>query len=130
MSWKLYSYVLRNGSLEVANWFNSLRLKAQAKVQIKIEYLIAQPRENWIRPRFDLLHGDAVPLGEIILKEIDGKQTRLIGFFDKSHRARYTIVTVVTKKQNVYTPKDWKDISLRRMREIELNPERANEWIP
>jgi hypothetical protein len=130
MAWELYSYVHRNGSLEVANWYESLRLKAKAKAQVKIEYLIDQPRENWTRPRFDLLHGDAIPLGEIILKEIDGKQTRLVGFFDKFHRCRYIIVTVVTKKQKIYTPKGWEDTSLRRMREIELDPRRANEWIP
>lgn len=128
--WQLYSYVHRNGSIEVADWYNSLRRKAQAKVYVQLEYLIAQPRENWVRPRFDLLHGNATPLGEIILKKVEDKQTRLIGFFDKSHRERYVIVTVVTKKQNIYTPKDWESISLRRMKEINSEPRRAHEWIP
>jgi hypothetical protein len=130
MTWQLYSYIHRNGSLEAADWYNSLRRKAQAKVQVQLEYLIAQSRENWVRPRFDLLHGNAVPLGEIILKKVEDRQTRLIGFFDKSHRERYVIVAVVTKKQNIYAPKDWESISLLRMREVESDPRRANEWIP
>jgi hypothetical protein len=98
-------------------------------VLIKLEYLVYQPRSGWTRPRFDLLHGAAATLGEIILKKVGGVQTRLIGFFDEA-RGIFNIVLVVKKKSKQYDPKDWIESALSRAKEIKANPERANDWHP
>ena len=103
--------------------------KEKAKVLRKLEYLVGQPRSEWKRPNFDQLHGNAATLGEIILKKISGMQTRLIGFFDEA-RGIFNIVLVVTKKEKQYEPKQWVEVALSRMKDIKINPERANDWYP
>ena len=95
----------------------------------KLEYLVDQPRSEWTRPRFDLLHGAATTLAEIILEKVDGVQTRLVGFFDEI-RGIFNIVLVVTKKGKQYDPKHWAEVALNRAKEIKTNPERANDWYP
>jgi hypothetical protein len=67
--------------------------------------------------------------GEIILKVVGGVQTRLVGFFD-DRRMVFTIVLVVTKKEPNYMPRDWQQISVKRMNEVKANSGRANEWYP
>lgn len=115
--------------VEAVVWFASITSKDKAKVMRKLEYLIDQPRSEWKRPNFDLLHGNAASLGEIILKKIGNVQTRLIGYFDES-RGIFNIVLVVTKKQGQFHPKQWVEIALGRMKEIKISPERAIDWNP
>ena len=95
----------------------------------KLEYLVDQPRSEWKRPYFDQLHGNAATLGEIILKKVGGVQTRLIGFFDDT-RGIFNIVLVVTKKEKQYEPKQWVEMALSGVKDIKINPERANDWYP
>ena len=113
----------------VAEWYEGLGAKDKASVLVKLEYLIAQPRENWIRPRFDLLHGTASGLGEIILKKVGMVQTRLIGYFDGA-RSVFTIVLIVTKKGKQFNPKEWEAVAQDRKKDIQTNPEKANDWNP
>ena len=98
-------------------------------MQTKLEYLVDRRRDEWKRPEFDALHGAAKGLGEIILKKIDGVQTRLIGFFDEQ-RSIFNIVLVVKKKQSQFEPRDWEEIAQKRKKEILTNPEKANDWYP
>jgi hypothetical protein len=101
----------------------------QAKVLRMLEYLVDRRRDEWKRPHFDLLHGPAKGLGEIILKKIGGVQTRLIGFFDQQ-RSIFNVVLVVTKKQSQFDPRDWIYTSHSRKKDILINPEKANDWSP
>jgi hypothetical protein len=129
MPWRLRSYVDVRGQSEIGKWHDSLSAADAAKVQIRIWYLLSQPRINWKRPYFDALHGAVSGFGEIILGKIGGVQTRLVGFFD-CEPSSFTVVSVMTKKQRKYSPQDWQKISIRRRKEIECDSRKAHEWIP
>ena len=110
-------------------WFDEVGSRDKARVVANLDYLIWKPRSEWRRPKFDQLHGPVAQMGEIILKIIGGVQTRLIGLFD-TDRMVFTIVLVVTKKERNYLPRDWEQISVRRMNEVKANSGCADEWYP
>jgi hypothetical protein len=110
-------------------WFDGVGSKDKARVLRILDYLVWQPRSEWRRPQFDQLHGPVAQMGEIILKVIGGVQTRLVGFFDDK-RMVFTIVLVVTKKEPNYLPRDWEQISIKRMIEVKANSRCADEWYP
>lgn len=128
LSWVLRSYVDSRGKLILAAWFDDLADNSQADVLTKLEYLVAQPRDKWVRPDFDLLHGSAKGFGEIRIK-IRSVRTGLIGFFGPS-RQEFAIVLSVQKKGNNYKPKDWESVANKRKREIENDENRAAKWVP
>lgn len=110
-------------------WFGGVGSKDKARVMRILDYLVWQSRSEWKRPQFDQLHGHVAQMGEIILKVIGGVQTRLVGFFD-DRRMVFTIVLVVTKKEPNYSPRDWQQISVKRMNEVKANSGCADEWYP
>lgn len=129
LPWKLRSYLDSRGRSVATVWFDGVGSKDKARVLRILDYLVWQPRSEWKRPHFDKLHGPVAQLGEIRVGLIDAVQTRLIGFFE-AERMVFTIVVVITKKERNYLPRDWEQISIRRMNEIKANSGSANEWYP
>jgi hypothetical protein len=127
MPWKLQTYIDEDGNRILARWYATLSEIEKAKFNVRVWYLLHQPRDGWTRPQFDTLSDDATGFGEIIVGKVAGVQTRLIGFFSDSS---FYVVLVVTKKGNRYDPSNWVVLSKRRKQEIETDSSRANEWIP
>ncbi len=128
--WTFQTYVDIRGEREVAVWFEGIGPEDQASVLTALEQLAKVERDYWRRPQFDTLR-KMDGMGEVILGKVGGVQTRLVGFFGpKSNRHVFTIVLVVTKKMNVYEPKDWEKTALRRRQECEEEKGRADVWYP
>ncbi len=109
----------------LSRWFERLSDDDQAKVLTRLEYLGAKQRGEWKRPYFDILKG-MDGMGEIRFNRILGVQTRLIGYFGPN-RKKFTVVLVVTKKQNIYSPKQWEKTALQRKKESEKGGA-SKEW--
>lgn len=128
--WTLQGYVNGRGQHELTDWFEGLPPNDQAAVVVALEQLLILERDYWRRPQFDTLH-DMDGMGEIILGKVSGVQTRLVGFFGpKRVRHVFTVVLLVTKKQRVYSPRDWEKTALRRKGECEQDEAKAHVWNP
>lgn len=126
--WTIRQYVNRRGERELSTWFDALPVSIQVSVVVTIEQLTLVERDYWRRPTFDTLH-ELEGMGEIILGTVDRVQTRLIGFFGPGRHV-FTVVSVVTKKDRVYSPKNWEATAEKRRRECETEKDRSDVWHP
>jgi hypothetical protein len=128
--WTFRGYIDGRGGRELTDWFEALTPENQASVLTSVEHLAKVERDYWKRPQFDTLRS-MDGMGEIILGKIGGIQTRLVGFFGPTRtRHLFTVVLIVTKRMQVYSPKDWENVSKRRRDECEINEDRTYVWHP
>jgi hypothetical protein len=86
-----------------------------AALDVALEYLVQRPRNEWLRPEFDLLSGNMREVGEIRLK-VD-KQYRILGFFGPA-RAEFTLLIGASKKGKSYDPVGTLETALKRMSQV------------
>ncbi len=72
-----------------------------ATLDARLEFLAQRPRNEWLRPVFDLLSGNMREVGEIRFK-VD-KQYRILSFFGPA-RAEFTLLIGASKKGKTYDP--------------------------
>jgi hypothetical protein len=86
-----------------------------AAFDVALEFLVQRPRNEWLRPVFDLLSGNMREVGEIRFK-VD-KQYRVLGFFGPA-RAEFTLLIGASKKGKTYDPVGTLETTLKRMNNV------------
>ena len=78
--WTINEYVSSAGRGALTGWLPKLPSSVEAELLVSLAYLVQRPREEWIRPSFDMLHGAGRGLGEIRFK-VNKVCYRPIGYF-------------------------------------------------
>jgi hypothetical protein len=127
MPWVFRTYQRPSGRDDVRDWYAGLRPGNRATVLNVLQYLRDRPRDEWLRPDFDLLHGKCGGMGEVRFK-FDGVQNRLIGHFGP-WRLSLTFLLPVLKRGRTYDPRNWEDTAIRRRTEVEADSGCTNVWL-
>ena len=93
----------------------------RAELDALMVYLRQQPREGWIRPRYDILK-DADGVGEVRFK-VRRIHYRPLGYFGPG-RNEFTFLVFATKT-NKYDPKNAIDIAKTRRNIVQEYPTRS-----
>ena len=113
--WTIRCYVSPAGRDVIDDWYGRQSDGVRAALDVTLEYLVQRPRNEWVRPEFDLLSGNMREVGEIRFK-VD-KQYRVLGFFGPG-RSEFTLLIGASKKGNVYDPKGTLETALKRMSQV------------
>lgn len=124
--WTVNCYVSLSGRDVIGGWHDGLTPTAQAEFRVRLEYLTQHPRQNWIRPHFDLLKRECHGLGEIRFKA-DRTQHRVLGFFGPN-RMEFTLVIGAVEKDRKFEPKRACETGLRRKKEVLDDGTRARTY--
>lgn len=102
--------------------------EVRAEFRATLNGLLAQPDiTGWSRPNgFDRLSGRKYrALGKLRFK-VRNVQHRPLGFFGPEQRT-FTLLVWATERDWKYAPPGIRETALRRMADVQTNPERANE---
>jgi hypothetical protein len=113
--WTIRCYVSLRGRDMIDDWRSRQSEAVCAALDVALEYLVQRPRNEWLRPEFDLLSGNMREVGEIRLK-VD-KQYRILGFFGPA-RAEFTLLIGASKKGKSYDPVGTLETALKRMSQV------------
>jgi hypothetical protein len=113
--WTIRCYVSPQGRDTIDDWRGRHPDAVCAALDVALEFLVQRPRNEWLRPRFDLLSGKMREVGEIRIK-VD-KQYRILGFFGPS-RSEFTLLIGASKKGKTYDPVGTLEIALKRMSKV------------
>ena len=127
MVWVFRTYQRPSGRDDVRDWYAALQAGDRATVLNVLQYLRDHPRNDWLRPDFDLLHGKCAGMGELRFK-FGGVQNRLIGCF-APFRMSVTPLLPVLKRGRSYDPRDWENTAIKRNAEVEANLGCTNVWF-
>src|SRR5262249_17549496 len=116
--WTIRCYVSHTGRDMIDDWYGRQSDDVRAALDVALEYLAQRPRNEWVRPQFDLLSGNMREVGEIRFK-VD-KQYRVLGFFGPK-RSEFTLLIGASKKGNIYDPKGTLDTAFKRMCEVKTD---------
>lgn len=126
--WTFKCYHDSNGKDVIDEWYQSQDASVRAEMDAVIEYLLNKPRDEWKRPKFDLLKdnksGKCKGLSEIRFK-VNNIQYRVLGFFG-SERLVYVLVDVGKKTDENFYKSACKNGHVKR-KEIQENGRRAKE---
>lgn len=127
MPWVFRTYRRSSGRDDVRDWFAGLDRTGRAAVLNVLQYLRDHPRDYWLRPDFDVLHGKCQGLGEVRFK-LERVQHRLIGHFGP-WRMSFTFLLPVTKRGRNFDPRDWEETAVRRKAEVEADSGCTDVWL-
>jgi hypothetical protein len=63
--WTIRCYVSPAGRDAIDEWYVRQSDGVRAALDVTLEYLAQRPRNEWVRPEFDLLSGNMREVGEI-----------------------------------------------------------------
>lgn len=121
--WTTSCYVNDRGEDVIDVWYQAQPERLQAKFDARMRHLVAQPREAWTRPYFDMLHGKCKDIGEVRW-EYKNVQYRLLGCF--SGPMQFTLLLVATESEGRFVPKNACMQAQMRKMEIELKRRKTN----
>jgi len=113
--WTIRCYVGAQGRDMIDDWRGRQSEAVCATLDARLEFLVQRPRNEWLRPVFDLLSGSMREVGEIRFK-VD-KQYRILGFFGPA-RAEFTLLIGASKKGKTYDPVGTLETALKRMSNV------------
>ena len=100
--WRFLAFQYAPASRPVGDWKRSLETQSFNKFSAILEHLEVVPREFWLRPHFDVLHGPQYRgMGEIRFKG-DRKVYRLFGWFGPE-RLQFTLLHGCIKQRSDLT---------------------------
>lgn len=114
--WKISAFRSLSGNCPIEEWQSGLETESYAKFSAVLGYLRVSPRELWVRPWFDILHGRKNRgMGEIRFKG-NNKTHRLYGWFGpESEREGFVLLHgCIKQKQRRGTEHDIKIARDRR----------------
>jgi hypothetical protein len=103
--WRIRCYLRESGKNDAEKWYSKLTVKGKARLASRLRYLIERSQSDWVRDQ-------AVTLGDnlavIHLKDENGSEHRLTGYFDVEHHS-FVICVYGFEKDGVYNPPDYVD---------------------
>jgi hypothetical protein len=127
MPWVFRTYQRPSGRDDVRQWYGALSPADRATVVNVLQYLRDRPRDDWLRPDFDQLHGKCAGMGELRFK-FGRVQNRLIGCF-APFRMSFTLLLPVLKRGRTYDPRNWENTAISRKAEVEADSGCTNVWF-
>ena len=115
----LKAYRLADGADVVSVWhrLHAGNAELRAALDARMDYLKWQPRENWTRPRYDILH-KCRGLGEVRFK-VGKVNHRALGYFGPE-RMEFTFLMFCTHTES-YIPRNALEMGMQRMDEVRAN---------
>jgi hypothetical protein len=124
LRWTFRSYVDRDGTDVIKEWFDGATKQARGGFRSKLRILGSLPKGEWRRPLFDTLSGDCKGLWEVRF-DAAGVPWRPLGFFDGT--AVFILVICATKDGDRWKPGKACEIGLTRKADILANPARCHD---
>ncbi len=129
--WTLLACPAPGGGKPIDKFVTELGVEAETSLSATLELLLAVERKYWIRPQFDVLHGEKYArMGEVRF-DGDNKTYRLFGYFGPN-RLQFTLLLGCIKKRDLKHEmdlaakrRDFADVNQRTLYEftIEAGPE-------
>jgi hypothetical protein len=102
IQWRFLAFQYFEESRPLDDWQRALGIESFNKFSAILEHLQVLPRNFWVRPQFDVLHGPQYRgMGEIRFKG-DGKVHRVFGWFGPE-RLQFTLLHGCVKQRRDLT---------------------------
>ena len=126
--WSLRAYN-ENGQSILDEWYREQTGKVRAAFRVRMQYLLQNKREKWVRPYYAPLKGACLGLGEVRI-HANRVQHRPIGFVE-IEAMEFTLVAFAREKGGKFIPGNTCSVGQRRKMECQNDrgATRECQWI-